>query len=126
MGWGLEQQDRAGDSANHTNQDQGHEDAAADVEAFPVGASAGGGADPKCEAVGGVGRDRWDTGKEQRWERDKAASACDGVERAAEGSGDKEDDGGVRGQGRRCIRNGERMSAGWAWAVARCLATPGG
>jgi AsmA protein len=50
----------------------------------------------------------------------------DGVERAAEGSGDKEDDGGVRGQGRRCIRNGERMSAGWAWAVARCLATPGG
>ena len=59
--------------------------------------------------------DGWHAREQARaGKRDEASAAGDGVQGATENSGDEQHDGGIEGQGSRCIRNGEGMSGAWS------------
>jgi len=58
-----------------------------------VSPAARGDSDPKRQRVGGVGGDRANTGEKKGGKRDKAAAAGDGIQRAAQYPGGKQEDG---------------------------------
>lgn len=94
----FQQQNGAGDPANEAGNQQRNHDARRDIKPAAISAAAGGNTNPKCERVGGVGRNWRHANEQQRWECDETPTPGYRVQGATQNSGQQQEDGFIRVQ----------------------------
>lgn len=85
----MEEKHGAGEASDEAGCEERDHDAAWNVEPLSIGAAAGGLSAPEGDRVGGVRGDGGHATKKQSGERDEAAASGDGVQRAAQDSGEE-------------------------------------
>ncbi len=88
----FEEGERAGEAASEGDQNDGDDEAVVLAEIFAIAGDGGELAGPEGDGVGGVGLDGEESGFDERGEDEEAASACDGVDEAAEACGEGQED----------------------------------
>src|SRR5882724_12316463 len=94
----VQQKIRSDQASDQTSHNQGNHDSPRDIEPVAVGARTGEHAAPESDSLCGVRGDGWNTGEQQSRERDESAATGYGIQRAAEHSGKKKEDGLTEGQ----------------------------
>jgi len=110
---GLDQQQRAGEPAQHAGRNQRNQQAARRLQMARVRGHAGGESRPQRYGIAGVGLDRRYAGEHHQGERNEAAAASHGVEHAGDYAGEEQDDGLLEVQTLTCIT--EKYSEGPAF-----------
>ncbi len=106
-----QQQEGSGQPAEHTGGNERNQDAPGDIQVAAVRTATCRHTNPQGDRIGGIRRNGRNSREEQCRECDEAPAAGDGVECAAECSGEEEEDGGLQVQELRFTRNSISLSA---------------